>query len=453
MSRERLVCDVLIIGGGPAGSAAAIQLARQGRRVLLLERQRFPRFHIGESLLPASNVIFQRLGLGERLAAEKLVEKRGASFATEDGEFSSYIDFTVGSEVPAPLTYQVLRSRFDEILLDLAKEAGADVRELCRVCDIAFKDDGVHAVATPEGGELLNCGEALNGGDTFDIEAEVALDASGQAGFLSKRLGLRRFDPELRHVALYAHFEGIPRPSSERSGDIRIISCRDMSWIWMIPVSETVTSVGVVMSRATHAGRGKETPESILDRILTSTPVAAEQTVSAKRVSKACYEADFCYQPTAFAGHRWLLAGDAAAFLDPAFSTGVMLALESGLDAAVAVDHALEEPCWPSLAFDDYQHTQRQRYRFFRRFAYGFYDPAFRDLFFQPTNRCGMLDAIVSGLSGNWRLSRLHRLRLRLFFALVWLQRYLPVAPRFHTRGSSSAKAVRPYRQLEGSQT
>ena len=424
--------DVIVIGGGPAGAAAANRLACGGRRVLLLERQKFPRFHIGESMLPASNQVFETLGIADRLDDEELVEKRGASFSTEDGAYSSYIDFTTCDEVPSPVTYQVLRSRFDQVLLERAAEAGAEVRQECRAVDVAFEAGDARVTLVGADGEPQT------------VVADMVLDASGQSGFLAKRLKLRQADPKLRNVALYAHFEGVPRPSGARSGDIRIVSRRDMSWIWMIPVSATVTSVGIVMSERAHATRPSEPAEVLLDRYLAATPVAAAEMLTAHRVSEARFEADFSYQPKAFAGDRWLLAGDAAAFLDPVFSTGVLLALESGLDAAAVIERALASGNVSLRAFAGYQRTQRRRYRFFRRFARAFYDPAFRDLFFQPTQRWGLLDAIVSALSGNWRPSLKTRARLGLFFVFVAVQKVLPLAPRTHSAGGLVSPGTEP---------
>lgn len=413
--------EAIVIGGGPAGAAAARQLARRGRRVLLVERQRFPRFHIGESMLPASNAVFRELGLAEEVAAAGFVEKRGASFTSEDGELANYVDFTDCSYIPAPVTYQVPRARLDEILLAGAADAGVEVRREHRARDVAFAPDRV----------TLTVADAA--GETAAVDAEVLVDASGQAGFLAKRLELRRLDPEMRNVALYAHFEGVPRPPGERSGDIRIVSRRDLGWVWFIPLSETVTSVGVVMSRALHAARPREDAATLLERFLASTPVAAEQMRDARRVSPAHFEADFSYAPRAYAGDRWLLAGDAASFLDPVFSSGVLMALESGVEAAGAIDRALAAGDVSARAFAGFQKIQRRRFKYFRRFARGFYDPWFRDVFMQPTRRLGLTDAIVTALAGEWRPTLLNRLRLEVFFAVVAGQRFLPLAPRRHS--------------------
>lgn len=238
--------EVAIIGGGPAGAAAARALARCGRRVLLVERQRFPRFHIGESLLPATNEVFRKLGLSELVVSAGFVEKRGASFTIEDGTRSSHVDFTTCSEVPIPLTYQVLRSRFDQLLLEQAGAAGAELRQGCQVREVVFERERV---------VLTLVGETAPATTTETVSAEVLLDASGQAGFLAKRFGLRQPDPRLRKVAVYAHFEGVPRPPGERSGDIRIVSRHDLSWFWLIPLSPTVTSVGVVVGLDQHRSR------------------------------------------------------------------------------------------------------------------------------------------------------------------------------------------------------
>ncbi len=432
--------DVLVLGGGPAGAAAACRLAQLGRRVLVLERQEFPRFHVGESLLPASNAIFERLGLTERLRAEDFVVKRGASFSTEDGTYSAYIDFSATANVPTPVTYQVPRARFDQMLLDHASDAGAEVRYGCHVRQVDF------------GAETSSTGVRVTSGPQETPEttdADLVIDATGQAGLLAKRLGLRRLDPDLRNVALFAHFENLALShvealslGAERAGDIRIVSRRDMGWIWLIPLSATVTSVGVVLPKAAFDAqtRAGESREEMLQRLLRDIPVLATASAGSQRITPAHVAADFSYAPSAYAGDRWLLAGDAGSFLDPVFSSGVLLALESGVEAAEAADRVLGTEFSTGRRsgrrpdFTAFERTQRHRYRRFRGMVRGFYDPAFRDLFFHPANHFGILDTIITLLSGEWRLTLASRLRLRLFFGLVALQRLVPLSPRYHRR-------------------
>ncbi len=422
-----VTCDVAVIGGGPAGAVVAGQLARAGRQVVLLERTRFPRFHIGESLLPASNAIFRRLGLEERLRAGGFVEKRGASFANEDGEHASYIDFANGPNVTDPLTYQVERSRFDALLLDDAIAAGADVRQERHVHDVVFNEDGVTVTAINTSREH---GSNRPKADTTEtLRASVVVDASGQAGFLAKQLGLRDIDPDLQNVAIHAQYTGVAALAGARKGDIRIISCRDLSWIWLIPISDTVTSAGFVMP---PARRALEPKEQALDRLLASTPLAVEALRGASRVGPVRRDADFSYTAHAYAGTRWLLAGDAGSFIDPVFSTGVMVALESGVEAAEAIDRGLIKGDMSARAFREFDRIQRKRYRFFHRFARGFYDPAFRDLLVQPGNRWGLVDALIDILAGNWRPTWRTRLRAATFFKLAAVHRRYPIVRRLH---------------------
>jgi len=413
--------EVAIIGGGPAGSTAACALAQRGRRVVVLERQEFPRFHIGESLLPASNRVFQALGLEERMKGEGFVQKRGATFTTEDGGLSSHIDFAQCSTVPSPRTYQVRRDRFDQLLFEHAGAAGAELRSKCHVRNVSFEADAAHLTITDASGVEST------------LRAKVVIDASGQAGFLSKRLHLRVLDADLESVALHAHFEGITRPAGERAGDIRVISLFDMGWIWLIPLSDTVTSVGIVTSRQHLVHRGDESRQELLERLLRKAPAVDSQMKNVRRLSPARFEVDFSYAPRAYAGDRWLLAGDAGSFLDPVFSTGVLLALESGLEAAEEIHRALTVENASAAAFAGFERRQRRRFKYFRRFVRGFYNPFFRDLFFHPTNRLGLLDAIISALAGQWHPSLKTRLKIGFFFTLVAIQKRFPLVPRLHS--------------------
>ena len=410
--------DAVVVGGGPGGSSAATALARCGRRVLLLEREQFPRFHIGESQLPWTNEIFRELGVHDTIAAAGFVRKWGASFRTIDGAVEQYADFADAVETPTPQTIQVPRATFDELLLRHSEKSGVTVRERHRALDAAFDPTGVTLrFADPEGVEHA-------------VRAGVVVDASGRTGFLAKKLGRHTFDPVLRNIAVHAQYENIPRLPGRRAGDIRMFTRPDMGWLWLIPISETVMSVGAVIPQAVHRRESKATPEESLTHYVDRTPSAAQLLAAARRVSPARFDADYSYLGTKVAGDRWVAVGDAAAFLDPIFSTGVLLAMQGGLDAAAAIDAGLREGDLSRRRFAAYERLVRARYHHFRRFAVGFYNPNFRDLWFRRSNRWGIYQAVLSVLAGNWRPSLAVRLRIRLFFTLVALQRVLPIAPR-----------------------
>ncbi|HEX2501363.1 MAG TPA: NAD(P)/FAD-dependent oxidoreductase [Methylomirabilota bacterium] len=410
--------DAAVVGGGPGGSSAATALARRGYRVLLLEREQFPRFHIGESQLPWSNEVFQALGVQDSIAAAGFVEKWGASFWTLDGSIEQYADFSKAAETPTPRTIHVPRATFDEVLLRHSEKCGVTVRERHRALTASFDPGGATLrFADPEGVEQT-------------VRVRVIVDASGRAGFLAKKIGRHAFDPKLRNIAVHAQYENIPRLPGRRAGDIRMFTRPDMGWLWLIPLSDTLTSVGAVIPQAVHRRESRATPEESLAHYLGETPSAASLLANARRVSPARFDADYSYLGTVLSGDRWVAVGDAAAFLDPIFSTGVLLAMQGGIEAAEAIDAGIRAGDLSRWRFAKYERLARARYHHFRRFAVGFYKPNFRDLWFRRNNRLGVYEAVLSVLAGNWRPSLALRLRLRLFFTLVALQRVLPIAPR-----------------------
>ncbi|HMC25123.1 MAG TPA: NAD(P)/FAD-dependent oxidoreductase [Candidatus Udaeobacter sp.] len=411
--------DFAVAGGGPAGSSAAISLGQLGHSVVLFEREMFPRFHIGESLLSTANDSFAALGVAKRIEAAGFPEKWGARLLTHDGQTGRYVDFANAREVTTPQTYQVCRQEFDRILLERAREVGVDVREACNVTACEF---------TPDAAIL----DVASRGDTAAARVRVRalLDATGRGGLIARKFNLRTEEPRLANVAIYSHYTNVPRLEGPRPDDIRLIACNNAGWFWLIPISKELTSVGVVLPKALYRrwANGSSSEET-LNRTISETPVVAELMRNARREWPVRVEKDFSYSASAYAGNRWILAGDAGSFLDPVFSTGVSIAMESGIEAAAELHRALEGNDFSASSFAAFSRRQRKRFETFRRFVVGFYTPQFRDVFFSPDPPKLIFRSVVTILAGRWNAGLWTRFLNQLFFAMISIQKRLNITP------------------------
>jgi flavin-dependent dehydrogenase len=429
--------DFAVAGGGPAGTSAAISLAQRGHRVVLFEREKFPRFHIGESLLSTANDHFASLGVTEAVEKACFPPKWGARLFTHDGLGGRGVDFTMTDEVTRPQTFQVCREELDRILLDRARAVGVDVREEHRVATCDFDDEGATLSVSPASGAA------------FPLRVRALVDASGRNGLLAKKFDLRTDEPRLANIAVFSHFSAVPPCDGDRPTDIRLIARNDAGWFWLIPISDRLVSVGVVVPKALYMTWPHGSPEEMLERAIADTPVAAEIMKNARREWPVRVEKDFSYSASRYAGDRWILVGDAGSFLDPVFSTGVSIAMESGIEAAVELDAAARANEFRAARFERFARRQQRRYETFRRFVIGFYTPQFRDLFFSPDPPPRIFRAVVTVLAGNWQPRLGTRLLVELFFTLVALQRRFGLSRKLAPRdagagflGGSGARAT-----------
>ena len=360
---------IIVIGGGPAGSCASALLARQGHPVVLLERERFPRAHVGESLLPASIPILHALGVLDEVKRAGFTVKKGATmiWGADRKPWSWYFSETNASN---PHSYQVWRPEFDAILLDNARRAGVDVREGCQVTGIVFDDTGAAVAVRCRPTE----GASFDGsGKETVLPSRYVVDASGQGGLLSRQLGLRQWDDFFRNLAVYGYYQGGDRLPAPDDGNI-LIESQPNGWLWHIPLRDGWASVGAVVDVETgQQGIRDLGPKRFLESQVAAAPRIAEMLSSARFVSGPEVLRDWSYRCQSLHGPGYILVGDAGCFIDPLFSSGVHLALTSATLAAAAVTSALDDPSIAGPVGQVYQQLYYKEYGHFRELARLFY--------------------------------------------------------------------------------
>jgi len=381
-------CDVLVIGGGPAGSTAAALLASKGHRVTLIEKARHPRFHIGESLLPANLPLLEKLGVADQVKAIGM-EKWGAEFVSPWHDHKQEFQFANAWDKSMPYAYQVERAAFDEILIRNADLKGAEVIEGCRVENVAFLPDAQGAMVQTRADD----------GAATTWHARFVVDASGRDTLLGNQLKAKVRNEKHNSTALYAHFKGAIRNKGQAEGNITIFWF-EHGWFWFIPLQDGKTSIGAVTWPYYLKTRTKPLPEFLLDTIALC-PQLKACLADAEIISDVQATGNYSYQCDRTHGEGYILLGDAFTFIDPVFSSGVMLAMNSGFVGAETVDTCLRQPAMAKAALKHFDVSMRTGPKQFSWFIYRVTNPTMRNLFMGPKNLWRMEEALLSVLAGD----------------------------------------------------
>jgi flavin-dependent dehydrogenase len=407
--------DVIVIGGGPAGSTAARTLAQKGFRVVVLEREAHPKFHIGESFLPRNYKLLCDLGLRERLEQIPQTLKLGAEFSMgHDRDPSSRFRFSqmLGNEEHR--AFNIERAPFDRMLFDAARDAGAEMREDTPVKRIVRLNDFDVAVETP----------------SETLRARFLIDGSGQGTVVARHLKIRRVLEHHQKIAYFGHFKNVDWPEGEEAGSPSFAVCRE-GWIWLIPLDETRTSIGLVMDA--KAAKSVDHPaDRMLFWAIERCPFIRKRLSRSEYPEKNHVCADFSYRCEPYAGPGYFLVGDAAAFIDPIFSTGVCLSMMSAIQAAESINAMLRDGTSPARERRRYiKYINGSSSHFFRLIDW-YYRQPFRELFLSGSGPLQVHSATIALLAGNVfpKPSFAVRWRMQLFQLFIWIQRYYPLAPR-----------------------
>jgi flavin-dependent dehydrogenase len=397
--------DVAIIGGGPAGSIAGSVLARYGRSVVIFEREKFPRFQVGESTIPASLDTLQRIGVKEKIDQAGFLTKDGGEIVSACGGARAKFFFRNALKPRWKTAYQIDRKTFDDILLRHAESLGCEVREETRVESVEFDADGA----------TLQCRN-----NPAPTRATYTIDCSGRSSLLANRFRLKQPFPHLKKFSVYSYYQRNSKSNASEDAYTRMIRGSD-AWFWVIPIADGKISVGVVMDLE-RFNKLKLSPEEALNRTIEEQPEVRKWVKNTTRYMPVFATADFSYAVSQLTGERWILAGDAAGFIDPVFSSGIYMAIYSGEKAGETINLALANPAKKGAAFRRYERAVQSRLGSYLKLTSGWYTKEFIEIFLHPREMVNMVAIVNSVLGGNPPRTLQEKLVMRLFYFLVYLQ-------------------------------